>query len=144
MKDKKSNIKKDKWINERILEKYTVNKKKLGVELFYTNGKLQTVTYGTVENNILWANTLPLGILTGLLKKIKSKAVIQAIAAEEVKKIEDNIKYISSEVTRQEKQLKEYKKTIAEYKKRADMLETFAIKELNPKEVNHENNRKQS
>ena len=122
-KGKKSNVKKEKWVNERVTMKYNVEKKKIGVELYYENGKLRDINYGAMNGNILWSNMIHAHILIGLLKKIKDKAIVEAIVAKEEKVIKEQMAYRASEIKRMELFAKEHTDQLSSLEKRKKMLE---------------------
>jgi hypothetical protein len=124
----KSNVEKKKWVNERVTTKYWVEKKRLGVELFYENGKLRDITYGAMNDNILWANTIHAHLLAGLLGNIKDKSIVNAIVAKEMKIVKEQEGYRKSEVDRMEKMIQGHKKELILCEERTKMLEEFSHK----------------
>jgi hypothetical protein len=124
----KSNVKKEKWIREKVTIKYNVEKKRIGVEVWYENGKLFDVNYGAMNGNILWSNMIHAHLLTVLLKKIKDKAIVEAIIAKEKKTIKEQMAYRDSEIKRMELMMKEHKDQLSSLEKRAKMLEEFNVK----------------
>ena len=124
-KSKRSNVEKKKWVNERVTTKYWVEKKRLGVELFYEDGKLREITYGAMNDNILWANMIHAHLLIGLLKKIKDKKIRDAIIAKEKKIIKEQGGYRRSEVDRLEKTIHDHKQELSLLEKRTKMLDDF-------------------
>jgi hypothetical protein len=119
----KIKTKTEKWVNKRVTHTYNLKNKKVGVEVYYQNNKIQTISYGAYDDGILWSNMLSDDMFEGLVTAIDKELADNILKAEKntlkrilnnKKKMEGNLK---DAIEKNNEDIKKYEERLSLLKK---------------------------